>query len=161
VVVHAFIPALGRQRQADFWVRGQPDLQSEFQDSQSTQRNPVSKKNKNKNKNKKLESLYAVGCRGVQQSRTLFAFSAPMWQLITPVPGDLTPSLASVSTRHTWCKLMKAFTHTHKIKTKKLCRLSQGRHRVGCVWPQEHSKCLCSRRKTSVKCLSGKTSLWG
>jgi hypothetical protein len=24
------IPALGRQRQADFWVRGQPGLQSEF-----------------------------------------------------------------------------------------------------------------------------------
>jgi hypothetical protein len=28
------IPALGRQRQVDFWVRGQPGLQSEFQDSQ-------------------------------------------------------------------------------------------------------------------------------
>ena len=28
------IPALGRQRQADFWVRGQPGLQSEFQVSQ-------------------------------------------------------------------------------------------------------------------------------
>jgi hypothetical protein len=28
------IPALGRQWQADSWVRGQPGLQSEFQDSQ-------------------------------------------------------------------------------------------------------------------------------
>jgi hypothetical protein len=28
------IPALGRQRQADFWVPGQPGLQSEFQDSE-------------------------------------------------------------------------------------------------------------------------------
>jgi hypothetical protein len=28
------IPALGRQRQADFWVRGHPGLQSELQDSQ-------------------------------------------------------------------------------------------------------------------------------
>jgi hypothetical protein len=28
------IPAFRRQRQADFWVRGQPGLQSEFQDSQ-------------------------------------------------------------------------------------------------------------------------------
>jgi hypothetical protein len=28
------IPALGRQRQVDFWVQGQPGLQSEFQDSQ-------------------------------------------------------------------------------------------------------------------------------
>jgi hypothetical protein len=27
------IPALGRQRQADFWVRGQPGLQSEFKKS--------------------------------------------------------------------------------------------------------------------------------
>jgi hypothetical protein len=27
------IPALGRQKQADFWVWGQPGLQSEFQDS--------------------------------------------------------------------------------------------------------------------------------
>jgi hypothetical protein len=42
------IPALGRQRQADFWVQGQPGLQSEFQDSQGytekkqkqTKRNP-------------------------------------------------------------------------------------------------------------------------
>ena len=36
----SLISALGRQRQADFWVRDQHGLQSEFQDSQ---RNPVSK----------------------------------------------------------------------------------------------------------------------
>ena len=36
------IPALGRQRQEDFRVRGKPGLQSEFQDRQATQRNPVS-----------------------------------------------------------------------------------------------------------------------
>jgi hypothetical protein len=28
------VPALGRQRQADFGVQGQPGLQSEFQDSE-------------------------------------------------------------------------------------------------------------------------------
>jgi hypothetical protein len=28
------IPVLGRQRQVDLWVQGQPGLQSEFQDSQ-------------------------------------------------------------------------------------------------------------------------------
>jgi hypothetical protein len=28
------IPALGQQRQVDFWVWGQPSLQSKFQDSQ-------------------------------------------------------------------------------------------------------------------------------
>jgi hypothetical protein len=37
--------ALGRQRQADFWVRGRPGLQSEFQDSQSYTEKPCLKKN--------------------------------------------------------------------------------------------------------------------
>jgi hypothetical protein len=36
------IPALGRQRQADFLVRGQPGLQSEFQDSQGYTVKPFS-----------------------------------------------------------------------------------------------------------------------
>jgi hypothetical protein len=34
------IPALGRQRQADFWVGGQPALQSEFQDSRGYTEKP-------------------------------------------------------------------------------------------------------------------------
>jgi hypothetical protein len=34
------IPALRRQRQADFWVRGQPGLHSEFQDSQGYTEKP-------------------------------------------------------------------------------------------------------------------------
>jgi hypothetical protein len=34
------IPALGRQRQGDFWVRGQPGLQSELQDSQGYTEKP-------------------------------------------------------------------------------------------------------------------------
>jgi hypothetical protein len=38
------IPALGRQRQADFWVRGQPGLQSEFQDSQGYTEKPCLEK---------------------------------------------------------------------------------------------------------------------
>jgi hypothetical protein len=41
------IPALGRQRQANFWVRGQPGLQSEFQDSQGYTEKPcLEKQNK-------------------------------------------------------------------------------------------------------------------
>ena len=41
-------PALGRQRQEDFGVRGHPGLQSEFQDSQSyTQKPCLEKKKKN------------------------------------------------------------------------------------------------------------------
>jgi hypothetical protein len=42
------IPALGRQRQVNFWVRGQPGLQIEFQDSQGYTEKPCLKKQKNK-----------------------------------------------------------------------------------------------------------------
>jgi hypothetical protein len=44
------IPALGRQRQADFWVWGQPGLQSEFQDSQGYTEKPCLKTKQNKTK---------------------------------------------------------------------------------------------------------------
>jgi hypothetical protein len=40
------IPALGRQRQVDFWVQGQPGLQSEFQDSQGYTEKPCLQKKK-------------------------------------------------------------------------------------------------------------------
>jgi hypothetical protein len=42
------IPALGRQRQVDFCVRGQPGLQSEFQDSQGYTEKPCPEKQKKK-----------------------------------------------------------------------------------------------------------------
>jgi hypothetical protein len=44
------IPALGRQRQADFWVPGQPGLQNEFQDSQGYTEKPCLEKQKQKKK---------------------------------------------------------------------------------------------------------------
>jgi hypothetical protein len=46
------IPALGRQRQANFWVRGQPGLQSEFQDSQGYKEKPCLEKTKKTKQNK-------------------------------------------------------------------------------------------------------------
>jgi hypothetical protein len=46
------IPALGRQRQVDFLVRGQPGLQSEFQDSQGYTEKLCLEKTKNKQTNK-------------------------------------------------------------------------------------------------------------
>jgi hypothetical protein len=53
------IPALGRQGQADFWVRGQLGLQSEFQDSQGYTEKPCLKKQKQKTKIKtQLVDLY-------------------------------------------------------------------------------------------------------
>jgi hypothetical protein len=44
------IPALRRQRQADFWVPGQPGLQNEFQDSQGYSQKPCLEKPKKKKK---------------------------------------------------------------------------------------------------------------
>jgi hypothetical protein len=49
------IPALGRQRQVDFWVWGQPGLQSEFQDRQDYTEKPCLEKQKQTNKKKKKE----------------------------------------------------------------------------------------------------------
>jgi hypothetical protein len=46
------IPELGRQRQADFWVWGQPGLQSVFQDSQGYAEIPCLKKAKEKKSTK-------------------------------------------------------------------------------------------------------------
>jgi hypothetical protein len=48
------IPALGRQRQANFWVRAQPGLQSEFQDSQDYTEKPCLKKTKKQKQTKKI-----------------------------------------------------------------------------------------------------------
>jgi hypothetical protein len=50
------IPALGRQRQADFWVRGQPGLQIEFQDSQDYTEKPCLEKPKKQNKKKQKKT---------------------------------------------------------------------------------------------------------
>jgi hypothetical protein len=48
------IALLDRQKQADFWVRGQPGLQSEFQDSQGYTEKHCLKKKKNKKKKVKI-----------------------------------------------------------------------------------------------------------
>jgi hypothetical protein len=47
------IPALGRQRQVDLWVWGQPGLQSEFKDSQGYTEKPCLEQTKQTNKKPK------------------------------------------------------------------------------------------------------------
>jgi hypothetical protein len=47
------ISALGRQKQVDFWVRGQPGLQTEFQDSQGYTEKPCLEKPQKKERKKK------------------------------------------------------------------------------------------------------------
>jgi hypothetical protein len=53
----SLIPALGRQRQADFWVQGQRGLQSEFQDSQGYTEKPCLGKKRKKEKEKQQSAL--------------------------------------------------------------------------------------------------------
>jgi hypothetical protein len=71
------IPALGRQRQADFWVRGQPGLQSEFQDSQSYTEKPCLK-NKQTNKQTNKQSKEYI--------ETLANTTIPTYSFITTKP---------------------------------------------------------------------------
>jgi hypothetical protein len=57
------IPALRRQRQADFWVRGQPGLQSEFQDSQGYTEKPCLEKQK-QNQTRNLKTVWGRSAEG-------------------------------------------------------------------------------------------------
>jgi hypothetical protein len=58
------IPALGRQRQADFWVQGPAWSTKEFQDSQGPglQRNPVWKSQKKKKMNETENTCSPFNC---------------------------------------------------------------------------------------------------
>jgi hypothetical protein len=62
VVAHTFNPSIERQRQADFRVRGQPGLQSEFQDSQDYTEKPCLEKQNKKTKNKQTNKKIGVWC---------------------------------------------------------------------------------------------------
>ena len=68
VVAHAFNPST-LKTEAVFWVRGQPGLQSEFQDSQGYTKKPCLKTKQNKTKQK-------------QQKKALWKFSE-LWCLIS------------------------------------------------------------------------------
>ena len=62
------LAALGRQRLADFWVWGQPGLQSEFQDSQGYTEKPCLEKQKHKTKQNKKKKKQQH-----QQQKDLFS----------------------------------------------------------------------------------------
>jgi hypothetical protein len=64
------IPALGRERQANFWVRGQPGLQSEFQDSQDYTEKSCLKKPNQKRKKKKKDLFLSTSPKSQLFSRT-------------------------------------------------------------------------------------------
>jgi hypothetical protein len=59
------VPALGRQRQANFWVQGQPGLQSEFQDSQGYTEKPCLTPPPKKKKETATEKASGFGVSGI------------------------------------------------------------------------------------------------
>jgi hypothetical protein len=70
------IPALGRQRQEDFWVRGQPGLQSEFQDSHGYTEKPFpGKQNKTTPPKKKLNKKFKTKQNGLTLLIRYYFFS--------------------------------------------------------------------------------------
>jgi hypothetical protein len=98
------IPALGRQRQrqrqrqVDFWVRGQPGLQSEFQGSRTAkaiQRNPESKKQKKKKKGKEFLKASASPWLKLVHRNTLFIL---MWERdsLAPISVCSLPSTLNI-----------------------------------------------------------------
>ena len=70
------IPDLGSQRQAEFWVLGQPDLESEFQ---TTQRNPVSKKKKKTKKEKQNKKVTTNNHQRLAQSSSEGLSAVVFW----------------------------------------------------------------------------------
>jgi hypothetical protein len=63
MVVHACNPNTQRQRQADFWVRGQSGLQSEFQENQGFREKPCLENEKwktNKQTNKQQQQQQKI-----------------------------------------------------------------------------------------------------
>jgi hypothetical protein len=93
------MPALGRQRQANFWAWGQPGLQSEFQDSQSysekaccLEKQKTKQKTKNKTKQNKKRNgqqsasgqglvIKSKSCEIYKYIYTLFSSLVNMWWL--------------------------------------------------------------------------------
>jgi hypothetical protein len=76
------IQALGRQRQADFWVLGQPGLQSEFQDSHGYTEKPCIEKPKNqptKQPNKTTQVTAYAGEDVEKEEHSSIPFGIAIW----------------------------------------------------------------------------------
>jgi hypothetical protein len=110
------IPALGRQRQANFWVQGQPGLQSEFQDSRGYTEKPRLERNqkkKEKKMKKKWERKYTerqTNCKQIGMSVCLYEVSrgkvCNQWSKTRGMSTGLSPR----STTHRNCHIFLQFS---------------------------------------------------
>jgi hypothetical protein len=76
------MPAPGRQRQADFWARGQPGLQSEFQDSQGYTEKPCLEKN---NKQTNINPFFVLSSAPICALITTLHFCVTTTQRISTI----------------------------------------------------------------------------
>jgi hypothetical protein len=72
------IPALRRQKQVDFWVRGQPGLQSEFLDSQGYTEKPCLEKPKKKGQKEQRDASQTVN-KSVNRSSIIWVQMQYNW----------------------------------------------------------------------------------
>jgi hypothetical protein len=97
------IPALGRQRQADFWVWAQPGLQSEFQDSQGYKEKPCLEKTNNKTKTKNKKTKTKMGGGAGEMAQWLRAPTA-LPKVLSSNPSN--HMVAQTICNEIWCPLL-------------------------------------------------------
>jgi hypothetical protein len=95
----ALIPALGRKRQADFWVWAQPGLQIEFQDTQGYTEKPYLRKQKQKQNNNNNKNRIPEILRQMNRTRKYH----PEWSNPT-------------AKEHTWCALTYKWILAQKLQ---------------------------------------------
>ena len=114
------IPAFGRQRQADFWVRGQPSLQSEFQGSQGYTEKPCLEKTKNKQQQQQRMDLWEVR-HSLKKGNVSFSFAVIAWNcwkgtfLMDHFPGGSTKE-SFILLESLVCSLSEYHTKPHVLR---------------------------------------------
>jgi hypothetical protein len=113
------IPALGRQRQVDFWVQGQSGLQSEFQDSHGYTEKPCLEPHPHphppkKEKNVK-ETLLKVKSHIEPQILIMGEFSTPLSSLIRSSKQKQNREIATNTLQRKKKKLTKVMNQMNLI----------------------------------------------
>jgi hypothetical protein len=124
------IPALGRQRQEDFWVQGQPGLQSEFQDSQGYTEKPCLEKQKKKKKRVNRRHCPAPICSSVGSTKGICVFSGCI-----PHPNTHNGVTYKHSV-HIFCfVIISTLQESQKYYTKSSCTFFTQIHQILQIWP--------------------------
>ena len=152
------IPALQRQRQLDFWVRGQPGLKSEVQDSQGYTEKPCLEKSKAKQTNKQTKMwsqgntlLLLQTCRTTLE--IILSASKKTGKCFTSRASYITlghiPKICSPTPPGHFLNYVKSrFIHTRYKLQKKL----------SCCWPEEWMKDMPFHYRRNTQALKTRAS---